>query len=112
MGMRLKSLALTSGQILRELIMDALPQVLGEDSSVISADLPFEGGHLLCLDANRYPALVTFDARDGSRALLAGLLAGRASLVRAIKANPRFWGWLKRLRRRDGEPQTDDDADH
>lgn len=75
MGMRLKTLALTSEQILRELIVDALPQVLGEESSVVSDDLPFEGRHLLCLDANRRPALVSFDARDGGRALLAGLLA-------------------------------------
>ncbi|MCC6207728.1 MAG: hypothetical protein IT488_06215 [Gammaproteobacteria bacterium] len=75
MGMRIKTLTLTSGQILRELIVDALPQILGEDFSIVSADLPFDGSLMLCLDAKRHPALVAFDARDSGRALLAALRA-------------------------------------
>ncbi|MGE0370500.1 MAG: hypothetical protein AB7Q01_01285 [Gammaproteobacteria bacterium] len=75
MGIQLKSIALTSDQILRELISDSLPHILGAGCTVVSNDLPFDGNHLLCLDADRRPVLVTFDARDGGRALLAALAA-------------------------------------
>lgn len=73
MNVRLRDLTLTTDEILRELIAESLPQVLGEGCRLISDDLPFEGRHLLCLDAAGRPALVTWDGRDAGRALLAGL---------------------------------------
>lgn len=75
MSVQLKTIALTSDEILRELLTDSLPHILGESCEVITHDLPFEGRHILCLDAERRPALVAYDGRDGGRALLAGLAA-------------------------------------
>lgn len=73
MGIQLKTIALTSDEILQELVTDTLPQILGESFELITNDLPFEGNHLLCLDADKHPAVVSYDGRDGGRALLAGL---------------------------------------
>lgn len=73
MSVQLKTIALTSDEILQELITDALPHLLGEACEVITHDLPFEGRHILCLDADRRPTLVAYDGRDGGRALLTGL---------------------------------------
>jgi hypothetical protein len=73
MSVRLRTIALTSDEILQELITDSLPHILGESCEVITHELPFEGHHILCLDAEQHPTLVAYDGRDGGRALLAGL---------------------------------------
>jgi hypothetical protein len=73
MSVQLRTIALTSDEILQELITDSLPHILGESCEVITHDLPFEGRHMLCLDADRHPTVVAYDGRDGGRALLAGL---------------------------------------
>lgn len=44
-------------------------------------------------------------------ALIAGLFAGRAGLVRHVKSNPRIWGWLKRLRKGKPESSADESSD-
>jgi hypothetical protein len=75
MSVQMKAIALTSDEILQELITDSLPQVLGAACELISHRLPFEGNHLLCRDAEGQPTVVTWDGRDGGRALLAGLTA-------------------------------------
>jgi hypothetical protein len=75
MSVQLKTIALTSDEILQELITGSLPQVLGAGCELIANRLPFEGNHLLCRDAEGRPVVVTWDGRDGGRALLAGLAA-------------------------------------
>ena len=82
MNIRLRELALTTDEILRELIAESLPQVLGEGCQRIGDDLPFEGRHLLCLDAAGRPAVVAWDGRDAGRALLAGL-----AVIEGLSAN-------------------------
>lgn len=73
MTMHLRTLSLTSDEILKELVTDSLPHILGSDYEVISDNLPFEGNHVLALDSERQPTVVAYDARDGGRALLSGL---------------------------------------
>lgn len=73
MSVQLRTIPLTSDEILQELVTDSLPHILGASSEIISNNLPFEGNHLLCLDAGKHPTVVTYDSRDGGRALLAGL---------------------------------------
>jgi len=73
MSVQLRTIALTSDEILQELITDSLPHLLGNSCEVIAQDLPFEGRHLLCLDERGHPAVVAYDGRDAGRALLAGL---------------------------------------
>lgn len=75
MSIHLKSVSLTSDDILKELVTDSLSNLLGEGHELISDNLPLEGHHLLALDANRRPVLVAYDNRDGGRALLSGLAA-------------------------------------
>lgn len=73
MSLQLRSVQLTPDDILKELIMDVLPSVLDGPHEVIASSLPFEGSHILALDAGRGPTVVSYDGRDGGRALLAGL---------------------------------------
>lgn len=85
MTIRLKTLPLTSDEILKELVRDSLPNLLGDKHELISDNLPFEGHHILALNADRKPVLVTYDSRDGGRALLSGLAAAeRLSENRAM----------------------------
>lgn len=73
MSIHLRTVPLTSDEILKELVIDSLPHMLGESYEVITNNLPFDGNHLLALDSRRQPTVVTYDNRDGGRALLAGL---------------------------------------
>lgn len=73
MSVHLRTVPLTSDEILKELVIDSLPHMLGESHEVITSNLPFEGNHILALDSQRQPAVITYDNRDGGRALLAGL---------------------------------------
>lgn len=75
MSIQLRTIDLTSDEILKELVTDSLPHILGKSFEVISSNMPFEGNHILCLDSGKNPAVVTYDGRDGGRALLAGLAA-------------------------------------
>lgn len=75
MSVQLKTIALTADEILQELITGSLSQILGTGCELISGRLPFEGNHLLCRDTEGRPTVVTWDGRDGGRALLAGLAA-------------------------------------
>jgi hypothetical protein len=73
MSMHLRTVSLTSDEILKELVSDSLPQILGASFEIISDNLPFEGNHVLALNSERQPTVVSYDARDGGRALLSGL---------------------------------------
>ncbi len=92
MSIHLKTVSLTSDEILKELVTDSLPNILGESHEVISDNLPFEGHHILALNAERRPVMIAYDSRDGGRALLAGLAAieglsdNRAMLYRLYPA--------------------------
>jgi hypothetical protein len=73
MSMHLRTLPLTSDEILKELVAGSLPNIFGESFEVISDNLPFEGNHILALDSARRPTIISYDTRDGGRALLSGL---------------------------------------
>jgi hypothetical protein len=73
MSSQLRPLSLTADEILDKLVRDSLPNILGSPHKVIASNLPFEGNHILTLDAAQRPALVSYDGRDGGRALLTGL---------------------------------------
>lgn len=89
---QLKPVTLTPSDILNELIVDSLGNVLGVNHEVIASSLPFDGNHILAVDAGRRPILVSYDGRDGGRALLAGLgvieglMQNRALLYRLYPA--------------------------
>lgn len=92
MSIHLRTVALTSDEILRELVTDSLTSILGEGHEIISDNLPFDGHHILALNSERRPVLLAYDSRDGGRALLAGLAAidglsdNRAMLYRLYPA--------------------------
>jgi hypothetical protein len=92
MSIHLRTVALTSDEILKELVTDSLTNVLGESHEIISDNLPFDGHHVLAINAERRPVLIAWDGRDGGRALLAGLAAieglsdNRAMLYRLYPA--------------------------
>lgn len=92
MSIQPRAVPLTSGEILKELVIDSLPHLLGESCELITHNLPFEGNPLVALDAEQRPAVITFDHRDGGRALLTGLTAvegltaNRAMLYRLYPA--------------------------
>lgn len=92
MSIHLRTVTLTSDEILKELVADSLTNVLGESHEVVSDSLPFDGHHILALNAERRPVLIAWDGRDGGRALLAGLAAieglsdNRAMLYRLYPA--------------------------
>lgn len=73
MSIHLRTLSLTSEEILKELVTDSLAHILGNNFEIISDNLPFEGNHILALNSERQPTVVSYDARDGGRALLSGL---------------------------------------
>lgn len=73
MSPQLRPVSLTADEILEELVTDSLPNILGSPHEVIASSLPFEGNHILALDAAQRPTLVSYDGRDGGRALLTGL---------------------------------------
>jgi len=92
MSVQLKNVPLTSDEILKELVIDSLPNILGEPFELITDNLPFEGNQILALNAEQRPTVISYDSRDGGRALLAGLGAieslsdNRAVLLRLYPA--------------------------
>ncbi len=71
--MHIRQIPLSSNQVLFELVYESLDQFLGKPHTVVSNDLPYEGNHILALDATGKPALLCCDSRDGGRALMNGL---------------------------------------
>jgi hypothetical protein len=67
---------LTSPIMLHELILQSLDKIIGESHKVIARDLPLKTGrHIMAVDSQGRPILVSIDISDGGRALLAGLEA-------------------------------------
>jgi hypothetical protein len=65
---------LPEGDRLRDLVLGSLESLLGS-TTVLARSAPLEGEPALVLDGQGELVVVTFDATDGSRALLAGLKA-------------------------------------
>jgi hypothetical protein len=72
-GLIIKSVAITSDDDLLELVTDALPNLLGNSYELVSDDLPFDGNHILALDAKKQSFVISCDNHDGGRALQYGL---------------------------------------
>lgn len=70
---QIKPISLSSDDILIELVRDSLDHLLTSGYEVVAENLPFDGQHLLVLDHEHRPVIVSCDLRDGGRALLHGL---------------------------------------
>ena len=73
MSPNIKSIPITSDDNLLELVTDALPNILGSSYELVSDDLPFDGNHILALNAKKQPCVISCDKHDGESALLSGL---------------------------------------
>jgi hypothetical protein len=73
MSLNIKSVTITSDDELLALVTDALPEILGSSYELVSDDLPFDGNHILALNAKKQPFVISCDKHDGERALLSGL---------------------------------------
>ena len=88
----LQQIPLSSNRILSELVEEFLPQIIGASYSLISNDLPYEGHHILALNSDDKPVLLSCDHQDGGRAflnalaVLDGLERDRAWLFRLYPA--------------------------
>jgi len=69
----IKSRQVTSNDDLLELVTNTLPSILGSSYEVVSDDLPFDGTHILALNAKKQACVISFDNNSGERALLTGL---------------------------------------
>ncbi len=87
--MHIRQIPLSSNQLLLELIQESLEHIIGTPHTLISNKLPYEGHHLLALDAEDKPVLLCCDNRDGGRALLSAL-----GVLEGLAGNR---GWLYRL---------------
>ena len=73
MSLNIKSVVITSDDDLRELVTDALADILGDAYELVNDDMPLEGNHILALSANKQPHIIVFDKHDGVHAMLSGL---------------------------------------
>jgi len=73
MSLKIKSVPIKSNDYLLELVTEALPEILGSSYELVSDDLPFDGKHILALNAKKQPFVISCDHHDGGRALLSGL---------------------------------------
>jgi len=71
--MQIHSTTLDSNEDLHELVIQSMDQILGATYEVISAKLPFEGNHILVLDEENKPIVISYDNDDGGKALLSGI---------------------------------------
>lgn len=74
MSIQIHAVPLAAAQDLRQLVINALEQFV-EKPQLLDVELPWEGGPLLVIDAMQQPVLISFDARDATRAVLNGLAA-------------------------------------
>ena len=73
MSLKIKSVPIKSNDDLLELVTEALPEILGSSYELVSDDLPFDGNHILALNAKKQPFVISCDNYGGGRALLSGL---------------------------------------
>jgi hypothetical protein len=74
MSSRIRAIPETSVHDLRQLVVDSIDQIVAAPQ-LLDAELPWEGGPLLVIDARQQPVLISFDVRDACRALFNGLAA-------------------------------------
>ncbi len=87
--MHIRQIPLSTSQLLLELVQESLDHILGTGHTLISNKLPYAGHHLLALDPQDTPCLLSCDNRDGGHALLSALAA-----MEGLAENR---GWLYRL---------------
>jgi len=86
MSLYVKPIEIDSDDILTELVRDSLGSILGDRYELVADNIPFEGNHILALDTDHRPVVVSCDRREGGRALLSGLavmegLAGHRAML-------------------------------
>lgn len=74
MSIQIHAVPLAAAHDLRQLVINALGQFI-DGPALMDAELPWEGGPLLAMDARQQPILISFDARDATRAVFNGLAA-------------------------------------
>jgi len=67
--------SLTTDEALHELIIQSLDEILGPNNELIAPRLPFDGYHLLAIDKDHKLAIISYDNKDGGKALLSGIAA-------------------------------------
>jgi len=75
MNIHITNTSSISNDILQELVFQSLDRVIGSPHTIITGDLPYPGQHILALDQDKQPTLVSYDLHDSGRALLSGLSA-------------------------------------
>jgi hypothetical protein len=73
MNIQIRSATLTSDEQLHALIVQSLDRLLGSDYELIAAKLPLVGNHILTLDADHKPVVISYNHNDGGHALLSGI---------------------------------------
>jgi hypothetical protein len=71
--MHIHSTTLDSNKDLHELVLQSMDQILGTSYEIITDKLPFDGNHILALDEERKPVVITYDNDDSGKALLSGI---------------------------------------
>ena len=64
-----------SEQALHELITHTLDKIIGPNYELITAQLPFDGNHILAMNVENRPVVISHDKDDGGMALLSGIAA-------------------------------------
>ena len=75
MTLNIQPSTLRSNEDLRELLIQSMEKILGASYEIIATDLPFEGNHILAMDEENKPVVITYDKDDGGKALLSGIAA-------------------------------------
>ena len=81
MKLRITPAEVKDREELRTLLIDAADELIGENSQVLEAKLPWDGHPILLADADQHPVLVSFDPEQGQTALLNGLRAAEQLTV-------------------------------
>jgi hypothetical protein len=73
MKLRIRRVAECGREELRTLLIDAAQELLGDNSCLLEAQLPWDGYPILFADAEKHPVLISFDLSNSQAALLGGL---------------------------------------
>lgn len=75
MKLQIQNVASRDNEQLRTLLIDAIDELVGQQSRLLEAKLPWDGHPLLLADAEGHPVLVSFDLANSQAALVNGLVA-------------------------------------
>ena len=75
MKLQIQNVASRDNEQLRTLLIDAVDELVGQQSRLLEAKLPWDGHPLLLADAEGHPVLVSFDLANSQAALVNGLVA-------------------------------------